>query len=225
MTPVSLQSEDELLTVFEDRAVADGLLSSGNGKVLKLVREVEGLHGRVDLMAALVPNGFSLTTAQIEVCEQPSCAAILEALLNRQPKTASELASELRLHSTTIRRWLNRLVEEDLVRSVKNGYVLSPSGKTPRVLIWSFEGKLRNWKRALYQATRYRAFSHRSFVVMPEQCIGPALENLARFKRAKIGLIGVDDDGTITVHSRPPHRLPRSSIYHRVAGVKVLQAV
>ncbi|MEL7049496.1 MAG: MarR family transcriptional regulator, partial [Pseudomonadota bacterium] len=161
----------------------------------------------------------------IDLCEQPSCAAILETLLNRQPKSWTELASDLRLHSTTIRRWLKRLVEEDLVRTVDNGYVLSPSGKTPRVLIWSFEGKLRNWQRALYQATRYRAFSHRSFVVMPEQCIAPALKNLDRFKRAKIGLIGVDDDGNITVHSRPPHRVPRSPIYHRVAGAKALQGV
>jgi len=41
----------------------------------------------------------------------------------------------------------------------------------------SFEAKLRNWKKALSQAYRYKRFSNYSFVLLDEKYINPALKN------------------------------------------------
>ena len=65
----------------------------------------------------------------------------------------------------------------------------------PQIEICSFEFKLENWKRALYQAKRYRTFSHRVFVVMPTRTVGRVNGALEYFRRFNIGLIGHDAKG------------------------------
>lgn len=67
----------------------------------------------------------------------------------------------------------------------------------------AFELKLSNWKRALAQAFRYKAFAETAYVVIDFACAGPAMKNLDRFKRCNVGLISVDCCGGIAMHYRP----------------------
>jgi hypothetical protein len=72
----------------------------------------------------------------------------------------------------------------------------------------SFEMKLRNWKRALAQAFKYKAFSELSYVVIDHHYARPALENISKFQNANIGLLSIDIDGKIYVHVKPLKEKP-----------------
>lgn len=77
----------------------------------------------------------------------------------------------------------------------------------------AFEMKLRDWKRALAQAFRYRAFANISYVVLDHQYANPALRNLKKFQRSNIGLVSIDGEGQVYLHFEPSIDEPYSSIY------------
>ena len=74
--------------------------------------------------------------------------------------------------------------------------------------LYSFECKLRNWKRALIQAFRYKTFSGVSFVIMDLDHVKPAVENISEFEKSNIGLIGVGNDGEYEVFHQPEFEEP-----------------
>ena len=56
----------------------------------------------------------------------------------------------------------------------------------------AFEMKLSDWRRGLAQAFRYRSFATFSFLVLDNTRAKSAVANTDRFKRANIGLIGIN---------------------------------
>ncbi len=79
--------------------------------------------------------------------------------------------------------------------------VLLKSKKTKNII--TIEVKLKNWKRALQQAYKYRSFSDIAFICMDAKYINPALKNIELFKKSNIGLISVDNEGKVKVHYEP----------------------
>lgn len=53
--------------------------------------------------------------------------------------------------------------------------------------LYAFEGKLKDWKKALHQAYRYRYYADKSIVVMPLQNANAALKNLDCFISSQVG--------------------------------------
>lgn len=59
--------------------------------------------------------------------------------------------------------------------------------------IISIEGKLKNWRRALQQAQRYRRFSNLSFVLLEKRYSRSAECNIRLFSSANIGLVVMNE--------------------------------
>ena len=78
----------------------------------------------------------------------------------------------------------------------------------PMLRTYAFEVKLSDWKRALAQAFRYRAFAQCSFVVMDEASVDRAIASIGSFHRSNIGLISVSFSGGLRIHYRPRMRSP-----------------
>lgn len=77
-----------------------------------------------------------------------------------------------------------------------------------RLKSYAFEMKLKNWKRALSQAFRYKAFVEYSYVILDENHINPALENIDLFKKSNIGLLGVSDKSEVFSYYKPRAEKP-----------------
>lgn len=75
--------------------------------------------------------------------------------------------------------------------------------------IISIEAKLKNWKRALIQAYKYRCFSKKSYVYMDDEYIEAPLENIDEFKKFNIGLAGVSNE-KIKIYYEPEEMEPFS---------------
>jgi len=67
----------------------------------------------------------------------------------------------------------------------------------------AIEAKLKDWRRALKQAYRYKWFAEMSFVCLPKMHIKSALTNLDEFKRYKVGLIQHSLENGLEVMYRP----------------------
>lgn len=99
---------------------------------------------------------------------------------------------------------------------IDKNVILEPNGLfgIPDIMIntneiISIEAKLKNWKRALRQAYRYKSFSEESYVFMDETYISSPLKNIEEFKKYNIGLCGVTTE-KINVYYKPVDNKPFS---------------
>jgi hypothetical protein len=88
--------------------------------------------------------------------------------------------------------------------------------RASRVSANAFEMKLRNWKRALVQAYRYRAFADMSHVVLDGAYAARAIGSVRLFVRSNVGLMSVGADGHIAVHFEPKPSRPFSRHYRGI---------
>ncbi len=80
--------------------------------------------------------------------------------------------------------------------------------KLSRRTLISFEAKLKNWQQALQQAYRYRYFSDKAIVVMPDENANPALKNLSVFEELEVGLWTFNtSSGCLKKHHTPVNRV------------------
>jgi hypothetical protein len=90
-----------------------------------------------------------------------------------------------------------------------------PRKKRSRVLpSIAFEMKLSDWRRGLAQAFRYRSFATFSFLVLDNTRTKSAVANADRFKRANVGLIGINVDGSFEIYVWPEKETPFSAHLH-----------
>ena len=80
----------------------------------------------------------------------------------------------------------------------------------------AIEAKLKNWKRALEQAYRYKWFSSKSYVILPASNMKPALANLDLFKKYEVGLASLSPEVGIEIHYKPKTSAPYSAKMHKL---------
>lgn len=88
---------------------------------------------------------------------------------------------------------LKYLVENEFIVPKKNGeYFQVTKRYLPKIeRAIAIEAKLKDWRRALFQAQRYNFVADQSFVALPKEYIAPAIKNLDDFKKYNVGLIAV----------------------------------
>ena len=123
----------------------------------------------------------------------------------------------------TEEKMVNICVNELLCKYKEEEIMLEPMGLfgIPDIMIndndlISIEAKLKNWKRALVQAYKYRSFSRKSYVYMDIDYIEAPLENIDEFKKFNVGLAGVSKTG-ITVYYEPEEKKPFSEELYKKA--------
>jgi len=83
-----------------------------------------------------------------------------------------------------------------------------------RPVIRAFELKLRDWRKALKQAHRYRFFAHVAIVVLPPESCATALRFLDTFQLLNVGLWSFDSaSNRITRHFTPRASQPVDTRY------------
>lgn len=195
---MSFPSEEDLRQSFLEHASPTLWSRLASGWRVRTALESTCSEGRADWVWAGIacdwPDGVGAEAA--ELLQQPTCSRILEILKPQAVRRESFLRARSGVAAPTFRRWLFELVEAGLICDLGAGrYVLGPRFALPQIEICSFEFKLENWKRAFYQAKRYRTFSHRVFVVMPPRAAERVNGSRQHFRRFNIGLIAHDAKG------------------------------
>jgi hypothetical protein len=76
--------------------------------------------------------------------------------------------------------------------------------------IVALEAKLRDWRRALYQAVQYASYAFEVWVVLDTAFLQPALVHVDEFEKRGIGLLALSENGESEVVSAAARKPPRS---------------
>jgi hypothetical protein len=87
--------------------------------------------------------------------------------------------------------------------------------------IVALEVKLRDWRRALYQATRYLDYATQAWVVLDHRALAAALAHADDFVQRGIGLMGLSRAGEIEVIAHPAKRGPRMPARYWQANAEI----
>lgn len=212
----SPKSEEALVCAFMEK-LPSFLVGQSRKDDWAVATEFDSGHGRADLVAihALCDREDLLGKDLGHLLAQPSKATLLTLLKLGVPRGEDYLVRATGYSRNAIRANLKELTEAGLTRITESRQaVLLRSLPWNSFEIIAFEAKLTNWRRALYQASRYRAFAHTAWVVMPESNVTMAKSNLDQFQAMNIGLISVPSAGEPTVLTRPRKKRPSSRRLH-----------
>jgi len=82
-----------------------------------------------------------------------------------------------------------------------------------RNILTVFEVKIKDWRKALKQAYRYKYYSHKSIVIMPDYNAERAVKNLSTFKTLQIGLwVFSESSNSLTKIYTPKSQKPFSRL-------------
>lgn len=107
-----------------------------------------------------------------------------------------------------IRKSIDMLILESYVNQHDSFFTIKKNYKSVAAKSIAIEAKLKNWKRALDQAFRYKWFATQSYVVLDSKHIRPAEHNLCSFIDLNVGLAEINIHGQLKVHFRPIETKP-----------------
>lgn len=172
-----------------------------------VLREVDVRTGVADIVKLRIrgTSWLSASNPAVRALTEPGLARTYTCLEAEEPATTERIATRLGLARSTIRRQLSRLSRVGLVRRVGGTeYCLTCRMPYRGTFITAYEAKISNWKRALYQARRYHTFADRVYLVMPIARARRLETRSVLVRTARVGLIGVNDDGTSIKLLRAP---------------------
>ena len=133
---------------------------------------------------------------------------ILASLLNNNNQDIASLSTSTGYDERRINKIIKVLkVEKIIKQNISNQYSLYAKWRKFDVELWAFELKLKNWKRAIYQAAQYQTFTDKVFTVFPSNKKELLLKNIDSFKKLGIGCILQDyQNNTIEIIHHPSRK-------------------
>ena len=183
-------SEKEMADSFE-KALQTGEGINDLGMFDAIYREISCRQGRPDFIALRYASStWSHGSLRVPGLVGP---AVLKNLKPRAVRTLDYLVRNTEFARQSIRKSLRQLVEMGYVEETENGaYRLAPLSVLRKPEIWSFELKLNNPKKAVFQAQQSRAFAERAIIVVPPGQERNYVRFLGAIRRWHIGLATFD---------------------------------
>ena len=188
------KKEDDLVNAFSKKA-SKLLRQLYEGKSLGrfLIHEFDSQFGIADLV-------FGVTTeaAKQQVKRRPlniNWVFPLTTLIENETFSSKDFEARFALSQISARKRLMEYETAGFLSRNQNGiYIVSHSYRPVTDMVISIEAKLKDWRRALLQASRYRRFSDYTFVLLDRQFGKPATEHIQQFHTNNVGLILMDKD-------------------------------
>ncbi len=128
------------------------------------------------------------------------------------------LISILKSKSLSINQARDFVIMQEVEGLVGRPDILLKSKKNKKII--TIELKLKNWKRALAQAYKYKSFSDISYVCMDEFNINTVLKHLDMFKKYNIGLITISKNKKVNIIFKPDATKPYAKDLYEKAILK-----
>lgn len=154
--------------------------------------EVDCSHGRPDLIGIKNRQLYSL---HMPIYPLGIADSQVLSILSLCPRHISltDILSRCSYNKTTIKSAVSRMIHAGYITENHNQY--SCSNDLMRFVsgeIWSFELKLHNTKRAIFQSQQSRSFAHWSMIVVPPGKDSPYIKYHESIDRSGIGLATFD---------------------------------
>ena len=171
-----------------------------------------------DIMTSLTPEGW-------QVLQAITASRIFCRLRTDGSSSPQRLAQMTGTSQRTVQAYLGEMLAHGLVVAADDEVAVPRGGRfLPSTEIWAFELKLTDWRRALYQALRYKSFAHYAIVAMPTCYARRALAEKEAFCRFGIGLLSASEDDAPSFLIQPRRCRPRSPAIHLAAVARLWMA-
>ena len=158
-------SEEDMAQAFQRLLLSENGLPSV-GVFSAIYREISCQQGRPDFIALRYTS--SSEEGEYMNVRGLVSPAILQRLKPAAPRTIEYLVSKLEFGRDSIRRSLRQLIERGYVEQLESGtYRLANVNQLQTPEIWTFELKLNNPKKAVFQAQQSRTYAERAIIVVP----------------------------------------------------------
>ena len=174
---------------------------------VKIFEEVSLGYGIADIVVSETinyPKEYSFQVHKLDINDINVFTVIDDA----SSISLEEIIDLTRSNKRSIIRSLSNLINLGYIDERDGKYVLSRGYQMSFVKNFAIEAKLKDWKRALKQAYRYKWFAEYSFVVLDDHYSKPAIKNINIFKKYNVGLASVSTTGKITRHFNPRPESP-----------------
>lgn len=173
-----------------------------------VLREIPCKEGIADFICYKQTNFLrknSSIICEINKSVGKSFIPVISVLMRNDKQTIENISLLSGYNTKRLRKIIDVLSDFNILKENKlHQYSLYANWKNFDVDLWAFELKLKNWKRALYQATQYKAFSSNVFTIFPSYKKDLLEKNLYYFKNLNIGCILMDSDtNELTVLNYP----------------------
>ena len=170
----------------------------------KVLEEVNLGFGVADVVISKIKTNISSNARSLNYFD-----IIIYKIIESKGESSFEKIKEItRATDSTIRKSILKLMKNSYVSNRDSLFQISKKYKEVVVDSIAIEAKLKNWRRALDQAYRYKWFSSKSFVVLDSNHIQPALKNIIHFKKLNVGLAEIDNNVKVVIHFRPKKKSP-----------------
>lgn len=159
-------TEEQMADAFERRLKSRRPLE-GIASLSQIFREVDCHRGRPDFVG-LVSQNNSEKLVQHPMGYNLASARILSLLKLKAPRTLNDLAIVTGMTIVTIKRAMQHMQASGLVEELLDGsFVISGGSAIFEMETIAFELKLKNARRAVFQAQQYTLFAQRVWIVVP----------------------------------------------------------
>lgn len=199
---MKFKTEDELVNVLKEK-----LKSNYSRDSVELFEEVSLGYGVADIVICDINIPVSNEIRSQESLNRSDIN--IYSIINRNKSVSfDKIYDTTRSSKKAISDSLTKLVNRKYVLQIENQFQVDEEYKLFYKNNFAIEAKLRNWKRALYQAYRYKWFADFSFVVLDAYYAEQAIENLDLFQRYNIGLATINTEGEFNRVFNPYRQKP-----------------
>lgn len=199
---MGFKDESSLVAFFKENFV-DYFGINENQKILE---EVGLGFGIADLVISEL-NQFQLNSLEREPLNSIDIG--IYKIIEKQKKVTIDRVAEItRGNRKKINDSLEKLIRGSYIEKVDSYYVFTNKYELSFKKSIAIEAKLKNWKRALMQAYRYKWFADYSYVVLDNAHAKAAIENVDSFKKLNVGLISISTDGHLFKHNLAKSQKP-----------------
>ncbi len=203
---MKFKAESELVQVLKQRL--SNISSRSN---IGIFEEVSLGYGIADLVVC----DFAMPMSKVQSFEIPlnhSDANIYNIIQLKRIVSFIELIETTRCSKKAVSDSLKKLINYKYIKQIDNSYAVKRKYELPFRNNFAIETKLKDWKRALYQAYRYKWFAEFAYVVMDEHYAEPAIQNLDLFIRYNVGFATISTNGNLIRYFNPKRNKPHDPI-------------
>lgn len=164
-----------------------------------VLEEVDLGFGIADLVISKILSNPQNTSESLNYFD----IIIYKIIATKKKVSFQKLKEITKADTSCLNRSLNKLIRDSYINKTDSLISIRKLYRGITNDSIAIEAKLKNWKRALDQAFRYKWFAKKSFVVLDSMHIKPAIAHIDCFKRLNVGLAEIDKDGNLIRHFNP----------------------
>ncbi len=136
--------------------------------------------------------------------------SVLDVIRREKGISIDDIVNVTKARKEKINNSLSILVNESIITERKGKEYEFNNYNTCISDCIAIEVKLKNRRRALNQAYRYKWFANESYVLLPESNINPAMNNIDLFKKINVWLLGINEKMDIKIYNKVNKEKPIS---------------